>query len=179
MLKIAALVVCSAAASVAVAATSADPMLASNSPWWEKVTVTMNGDGAPQACSYETSLEPNAAERCDLDSAPASLTKASTHDGSVTRITFERRFTPGSAPVKAKLSTGDTLLGGQVMALDIDKLGKVRGCKIVAQSGAMKPEYSCADAAAERFEASLGTGQSPERQGYMSVIVYGHSEHMA
>lgn len=181
VLKIAALVLASAAGSMAAAATapSSDSMLVSSAPWWEKVTVTMTGDGNPQSCNYQTSLKPAALEQCDVSSQAAAVTKASEgHDGAVTSITFERRFSPGAAPVSPQISTGDTLLGGQVLALNIDKAGKVKGCKIVAQSGDMRPEYGCDDAAAERFQASLGTGAAPERQGYMTVIIYGHSEHM-
>lgn len=180
MLKIAALVLASAAGSLAAAATpTSDSMLVSNAPWWEKVTVTMAGDGNPQSCSYTTSLNPSAAEHCDVDSQGAAVTKASSeHDGSITQITFERRFSPGAEPAKPQVSTGDTLLGGQVMALNIDKAGKVRGCKVVAQSGDMRPEYGCDDAVAERFQASLSSAPATERQGYMTVIVYGHSEHV-
>jgi hypothetical protein len=47
----------------------------------------------------------------------------------------------------------------------------------------MRPTYSCDDAAAEKFQASLSSGgahkaASAEREGYMTIIVYGHSEHM-
>jgi hypothetical protein len=50
----------------------------------------------------------------------------------------------------------------------------------VATSGAVTPQYTCADLAAERFEASAAsTGASAApREGYMSIIVYGHSEHV-
>lgn len=186
MLKIAALVIAASAGSLAAgslaaaATTSSDSMLVSNAPWWEKVTVTMSGDGDPQSCSYTTSMKPSATEHCDVASEAAAVTKASAREGNggVTRITFERRFSPGVEPAKPALAAGDTLLGGQIMALNIDKLGKVKGCKVVAQSGSMLPEYSCDDATAERFQASLGTAPVPERQGYMTVIVYGHSEHM-
>ena len=30
----------------------------------------------------------------------------------------------------------------------------------------------------ERFQASVGGAQRPEREGYMTILVYGHSEHM-
>ena len=106
------------------------------------------------------------------------VSKASASKGEVTRITFERRFTPGAQPVKPDMQTGDTLLGGQIMALAIDGRGAVKGCKVVAASGAMKPEYSCDDATAEKFQASVGGAEKIERQGYMTILVYGHSEHM-
>ena len=177
VLKLAALLVASAAATTAVA-TSTDTLV-SSSPWWEKVTVTMDGNGKPEGCRYETSLKPAGNQACDVDSGPASMvSKASASKGEVTRITFERRFTPGAQPVKPDMQTGDTLLGGQIMALAIDGRGAVKGCKVVAQSGAMKPEYSCDDAAAEKFQASVGGAEKIERQGYMTILVYGHSEHM-
>ena len=52
------------------------------------------------------------------------------------------------------LQTGDTLLGRQVMALAIDPVGKVSGCKVVATSGDVTPEYGCEQASSEKFEAN-------------------------
>ena len=182
MLKLAALLVISAAALGATGATAttsdASDTLLSNSAWWERVTVTMDGDGTPEACRYETSLNPAKAESCDVDSGQAAIARHASSKGEVTRITFERRFNPGQAPKKPELQVGDTLLGGQVMSLAIDQAGAVKGCTVVAASGAMKPEYSCDDAQAEKFSASVGGAQAEHRQGYMTIIVYGHSEHM-
>ena len=178
MLKLAALFVASAAVATA-AAGSASDTLVSSSPWWEKVTVTIGGDGKPESCRYETSLKPTASQYCDVASSQAAMvTKASESKGEVTKITFERRFDPGTAPTKANLQTGDTLLGGQMMALAIDPRGSVKGCRIVAQSGTMQPAYGCDDAQAERFQASVGGAPKDVRDGYMTVLVYGHSEHM-
>ena len=181
MLKLAALFVASAAAVAATGATattSSNDTLVSSSPWWERVTVTLNGDGNAEACRYETSLG-GKPESCDVDSSQAATAKqASGSKGEVTRITFERRFTPGSAPAKPDLKPGDTLLGGQIMALAIDEGGAVKDCRVVAASGAMRPEYSCDDAAAEKFQASVGGAQTVDREGFMTILVYGHSEHM-
>ena len=69
-------------------------------------------------------------------------------------ITFERRFKPGAQPDSGDLQPGETLIGGQVMALGIDPRGEVQTCKIVSESGSMRPQYGCAEAATERFEAS-------------------------
>jgi hypothetical protein len=183
VLKLAALLVASAAALAASAATAtptSTDKLVSNSAWWERVTVTLDGDGSPEACRYESSLTPAAAQACDVDSGQAAVARhASASKGEVTRITFERRFTPGEAPTKPDLQVGDTLLGGQIMSLAIDQHGSVKGCEIVAASGAMRPDYGCADAQAEKFQASVGAPQKAEqRQGYMTILVYGHSEHM-
>jgi hypothetical protein len=145
------------------------------------VTVTIGGDGKPESCRYETSLDPAAGQACDVDSSQAALARrTSSGPGELTRITFERRFTPGAAPAKANLQTGDTLLGGQIMALAIDAKGAVKNCRIVSQAGAMRPQYGCDDAAAERFQASVSSAgkPGPEREGTMTILVYGHAEHM-
>ena len=165
---------------------SPDDTLVASSPWWEKVTVTIAGDGKAESCKYESSLKPNAPQSCDVsDTGAASMTSASSRSESATakqeytKITFERRFTPGAPPAKADLQTGDTLLGGQMMALAIDGRGKVNNCKIVAQSGDMQPQYGCDEASAEKFQASAATGAAAvQHQGYMTILVYGHSEHM-
>jgi hypothetical protein len=181
VLKIAALILASAAGSMAAAAsTDTSSTLVPNAPWWEKVTVTMDGAGQPEACRYETSLVPASAQACDVDSPDAATaTKASDNKSEVTQITFERRFSPGAAPAKPQLATGDTLLGGQVMALAIVARGSVKGCRIVSRAGSVQPDYGCSEASAERFQASLGDARPAPREGYMTIIVYGHSEHQA
>ena len=180
MLKIAPLILASAAGALAVSASAGSPStLDSSSRWWEKVTVTVNGDGKPQSCLYETSLKPADSQNCDVASGEAAMaSKASPSKGDFTRITFERRFDPGISPMKPALQKGDTLLGGQVMALAIDHRGSVKDCHVVATSGAMRPEYSCSDATAERFQASVGTSEKTPREGFMTILVYGHSEHI-
>jgi hypothetical protein len=144
--------------------------------------VTIAGDGKAQSCKYESSMKPNAPESCDVDATGAGMVKASSSGGSkeeYTKITFERRFDPSALPAKGDLQTGDTLLGGQVMALAIDGHGHVNNCKIVAQGGDMRPEYGCDEATAEKFQASAPTGaDAVQHQGYMTILVYGHSEHM-
>lgn len=180
MLKLAALLVASAAAVAATGATAttSTDTLVSTSPWWERVTVTLDGDGNTEACRYETSINGNM-QNCDVDSSQAASVKhASASKGELTRITFERRYTPGAAPAKPDLKPGDTLLGGQIMALAIDQGGAVKDCRVVAASGAMRPEYSCDDAQAEKFQASVGGAHKAQREGYMTILVYGHSEHM-
>jgi hypothetical protein len=178
--KIAALILASAAGALCAAApATSSSTLVSNAPWWERITVTLGGDGNPQSCRYETSLATPPGE-CDVDATPAAASAASKSDadGKVTSITFERRFTP-DAPAKPELKAGDTLLGGQIMALAIDARGSVSDCRIVARSGSVRPQYGCDDATAERFEASVGGARkAPDRAGYMTIIVYGHAEHM-
>jgi hypothetical protein len=159
--------------------------LASNAPWWERVTVTVNDDGQTQSCRYESSLKPNADKDCSVVGAagagaqPASMSSSSSGSkDEVTRITFERRFSPDSKPDLSALQTGDTLLSAQTMALAIDARGQVKGCKVVEISGAVAPQYGCTDAANEKFTASAAGPRGAPRAGYMSVLVYGHSEHV-
>ena len=98
----------------------------------------------------------------------------------LTSITFERRFSPSAKPDTGDVKAGDTLLGGQVMALAIDAHGAVRGCHVVAAAGDLTPDYGCDEAKAERFEASAArSSATPAREGYLTVLVYGHSEHVA
>jgi hypothetical protein len=163
-------------------AASAD-VLESGSPWWEKVTVTIAGDGQTQSCRWESSLQPDNAQDCEVAGVKAAATGKSSHLGSeqYTRITFERRFSPGAAPGADKLAVGDMLLGRQDMALAIDAKGAVKHCRIVAASGEMTPDYGCAEAQAERFQTSAGTAtanEAPPREGTMTILVYGHAEHM-
>jgi hypothetical protein len=172
-------------AALALASTAAhtSPTLNSTAPWWERVTVTVTDDGQTQSCRYETSVGSQATKDCSVTGSGAAMARASSTSGAkdeVTRITFERRFSPTATSTLSSLQPGDTLLGGQVMALAIDGGGSVKGCKIVATSGSVTPQYGCNDAAAEHFEASAAPARArtAQHQGYMTVLVYGHSEHV-
>ena len=166
-----------ALAAAAASTTTASPTLDPTAPWWEKVTVTMTGDGNPQSCRYQSSRLPAGAQECEVE-GDAHAVQASGSVDEVTSITFERRFSPGARPDKGDVQPGDTLLGGQVMALAIDSSGAVRGCEIVATGGSMTPDYGCAQAKAEKFEASAPTGEAP-RRAYLTVLVYAHAENLA
>ena len=173
-------------AALALASTTAHttPTLNSTAPWWERVTVSVTDDGTTRSCRYETNRSPDASKDCSVAEAPqAPMAKASSTAGAkdqVTRITFERRFSPTAVPTLSSLQPGDTLLGGQVMALAIDSAGVVKGCKIVSTAGSLAPQYGCNEASSEHFEASAGgpNKSQPAHQGYMTVLVYGHSEHV-
>src|SRR4051812_32549819 len=168
VLKLAALV-------LAAASTASTPALKSSAPWWEKVTVTVASDGKPQSCSYQTSLKPEKATECEVAGKAAGLAPdGATSKDEYTRITFERRFNPGVQPDGTKVEAGDTLLGSQVMALAIDGAGSVKACKIVAKAGDMTPDYGCDEVATERFEATADKSADHHRQGYMTILVYGH-----
>jgi hypothetical protein len=172
-------------AALALASATAQPTatLTSSVPWWERVTVTVSDDGQTHSCRYESSLRPENAKECSVASQAAMAKTSSASSGAkdqVTRITFERRFNPGEKPVMAALQPGETLLGSSVMALAIDGHGAVKGCKVVSTAGTLPPQYGCNEASAERFEASATSAHEPiqPREGYMTVIVYGHSEHV-
>ena len=150
-------------------------------PWWERITVTVDGNGQSQGCLY-TSSSGERSNDCKVEAADSSTGEHSaTARDQVTRITFERRFTPGAlTAADAEVETGDTLIGREVMALAIDGRGSVKTCKVVATSGDMSMDYGCAEAQAERFKASARRGEPmAQRQGYMTVMVYAHAEHVA
>ena len=178
------LAACPVVANAASAPSAALP-LPSNA-WWEKVTVKMTGDGEAQNCQYSTSRSGSPQADCKVIGASglaaqsaSSATSSSAKDGGTT-ITFERRFNPGTKPSPDALQPGETLLGGQTLALAIDGKGSVKDCKVVQRSGSLPPQYGCDEAAAERFDASASTGRArtPQREGYMTILVYGHSEHI-
>lgn len=173
-----------AALALASASAHSPATLKSTAAWWERVTVLVADDGKAQSCRYESSLQPNGGQECSVTEGPASSVKSAGAGASAknqfTRITFERRFSPGAKPDLDSLQPGETLLGGRVMALAIDAKGAVKNCEVVATSGAVAPQYDCADIEAERFEASVGGthASAAPRAAYMSVVVYGHSEHV-
>lgn len=170
MLSIAAI-----ALAAAPAATSTPHM--PTSPWWEKITVTYDGEGSQRSCAYETSLSDGRAA-CEVEEAPASPDAGGT-PGVQTTITFERRFTPGAMPNVSKLEPGDTLLGGHVMRVAIDGNGAVRGCSVVAESGESSPGYGCEEVRAERFKASVSATAQEPQTGFLTVLVYGREEQIA
>ena len=163
---------------------AATPALASSSglsvdPWWEKITVTMSNDGQAQGCRYEASSESAGAKDCTVVGASAAAAAPSAKDQYAT-ITFERRFNPGGAPpAESAMAAGDKLLGRQVMSLAIDGAGKVSGCKVIAESGDTGLAYGCDEVTAERFETKAPATAEARQQGYMTILVYGHTEHVA
>jgi hypothetical protein len=152
-------------------------------PWWERITVSFSGDGQSKSCLYTSSTGQNSSD-CAIDAAATAASSSAEHSagdgGQVTRVTFERRFTPGAlTAADAQVQAGDTLIGREVMALNIDGRGSVRSCKVVATSGDMMLDYGCAEARAERFEAAARRDVPAQRAGYMSVLIYAHPEHIA
>jgi hypothetical protein len=160
-----------AALLLATASADASPALTATSAWWEKFTFTMSDDGSQQSCSHQSSL--TGAESCGGDDTPAPMRHSASAGGTYTKITVERRYTPATPSDPLRVETGDTLLGGQVLALAIDKAGSVRACEVVKSSGEVTPPYGCDEAKTERFDST--TAQL--RHGYMTVLVYGHEEY--
>ena len=169
-----------AIAALALASAASQPTAtpSSSAPWWERVTVTVTDDGQTQSCRYESSLAPGGGKDCSVVGTAASMTHQASAKDEYTRITFERRFSPTPSASLASLQPGETLLGSQTLALAIDGRGAVRGCKVVQSGGEVTPQYGCSDAAAERFTASAVSPRAGEHEGYMTVLVYGHSEHV-
>ena len=165
-----------AAAPSAVPAIPSTPgaasQLSASAPWWEKLVVTVGEAGETHACQYETSLEPGRRQPCEVEGSGEA---AAGVPEQVTRITFERRFSPVASMADAELKAGDNLLGKSVLALAIDGAGRVMGCKVVATGGA-KPDYGCAEARAEKFEASATTAATPTRVATLTILVYAHAE---
>ncbi|MEO7635724.1 MAG: hypothetical protein ABIS38_08785 [Sphingomicrobium sp.] len=176
MLKLFALAAAAVSAAVP-AAVLPTPALLSHAAWWETVTVTIAADGQANSCEYRTSLLAGT-KSCDVV-GPASTDVGKGTKDQYTRLTFERRFRPDRGAVgEDSLPSGDTLLGRQVLALAIDAKGLVAGCKIVAKAGEMTPDYGCEEAVAEKFETGFSGSTGNAREGYMSILVYGHEEHV-
>lgn len=170
-----------AALMLAAASPTPAPALASATPWWERFTFTMVGDGDPQGCEYQSSVAIPGSEGCGSNPSATksnSMThSASSSSGSYTKITIERRYTPGTQLDPVKLQTGDTLLGEQVLSLLILADGSVGSCRVIGSSGKLTPPYGCDEARTEQFDAGIERSTQPVRQGLMTVLVYGHEEY--
>ena len=169
---------------VAVANAAASSPLPSAAAWWEKVTVRLTGEA--QTCQYQSSRAEATKGDCNVVGKDGTATAAGTgkpagqSKAGATTITFERRFNPGAAaPGAPAIETGDKLLGREVMALAIDSQGKVADCKVVTSIGDTGLAYGCDDASKERFEAAAAAGNAQYRQGFMTILSYGHSEQVA
>lgn len=172
------LVLALAALFLASASVDAPPALTFESPWWERFTFTMTGDGTQQSCSYQTNMDSSGTQSCGEDQSSTPMQHhASAGGASYTKITVERRFTPAARPDPLSVQAGDTLLGGQVLALAIDKAGAVQACQVVGAQGDLTPPYGCDEAKTEKFDASATRSTAPVRHAFMTVLVYGHEEY--
>jgi hypothetical protein len=153
-----------------------DPVLESSVPWWERITVTVDDKGKQQSCRYETSLR--GAEVCDQEMSASVQVGVRSQSGRYSKVTFERRFSPGGRLDSGRLQPGDTLMGRQVMFLTFDAKGSIESCKVVATTGEAAPGYGCEEARKEQFRAQASAGPS-RRQAFMTILAYAHTEQIA
>ena len=161
------------------AAATPSPALDASAPWWEKITKTIDGDGTERSCKYETSLSQKSSEGCEVQASGRIASPGASARAAFTKLTFERRFSPGGRPDSGRLQPGDTLLTRHVMFLTIDPTGSVQSCRVVAALGDVASEYGCDEARTERFQARTGDTTEATRQAFMTVLVYGHTEQLA
>jgi hypothetical protein len=162
--------------ALAVAATAPEPpALNASVPWWDKITMVMDSNGAEKACTYQSSLTPAESSGCETDDSGLPSKTAKTPNGVVTKVTFERRFNPGERPEPGRLQAGDTLLGRQLIHLTIDGSGAVKSCKVVDVSGEV-PDYGCKEAQTETFALKASASSAVLQQAFMTILVYGHAE---
>lgn len=167
------------ALAVAAASPAPSPELSATAPWWEKIVMTLDEKGTERACSYESSLTPEQSGGCESEPpAAAASVGVDAPAGVFTKLTFERRFSPGNRPDMGNLQPGDTLLGGQIIALSIDGAGEVTGCRVVASSGDMET-YGCDEAKAEKFVVRKESASAATSEAFMTILVYGHMEQVA
>ncbi len=169
-----------ALAAAALAAASPTPLLEASTPWWERITVTVDGEGTQQSCKYQSSLSPTGAETCDQEmAASVQPARSKAPSGVYSKLTFERRFSPGEKLDSGRLQTGDTLLAHQVMFLTIGNDGSIDSCRVVGTSGDLRPAYGCAEAKSEQFRMPAISGEAAPSQAFMTILVYGHQEQIA
>lgn len=144
-------------------------------PWWERITVTVDAKGKQQSCRYETSSSVAGAEECGEEMAASLPTRRAGHDGLYSKMTFERRFSPGGRVDNGQLQPGDTLLGRKVIFLTLDASGKIDSCKVVATTGDAPADYGCDEARKEQFKAHASANPAA-RQAFMTILAYGHVE---
>lgn len=157
---------------------TASPVLETSVPWWERITVTVDDKGKQQSCRYQISLLPSGAKACDEAMAASISAVSPNSSGAFSKLTFERRFSPGGQIDGGRLEPGDELLGRQVLFLTIDAKGAVESCHVVAKTGEMQFQYDCDAARKEEFRAPAGTAPGA-RQAFMTVLAYGHTEQIA
>lgn len=165
--------------ALAAAATAPQPPpLSASVPWWDKITMVMDSNGAEKACTYRSSLKPTLASGCETEESATPGRNAKTPNGVVTKLTFERRFSPGERPEPGRLQPGDTLLGRQLIHLTIDGSGAVSSCKVVDVSGEV-PDYGCREARTETFVVKASAPVGGMHEAFMTILVYGHAEQLA
>ena len=164
--------------AAAMAASTPSPALETSVPWWERITVTVDDTGKQQSCFYETSFSAAGAEACGEAMASSMPSGGKTSAGLFSKLTYERRFSLGGQLDSGTLSPGDTLIGRQVMFLTFDAKGAISSCHVVAVSGNAPSDYGCDEAKKEQFRVEASAAPA-ERQAFMTILAYGHTEHLA
>lgn len=154
--------------------TAKTDILESATPWWERISVTLDDKGKQKSCRYETSSS-SKAEACDKAMAESLPTTGKGQSGVFSKLTFERRFSPNGRVDGGKLQPGDTLLGRQVIFMTFDEKGGVNSCHVVATAGDNPPAYDCDAARKEQFRAPA-SARPDQRQAFMTILAYGHRE---
>lgn len=162
----------------ALAASTTSPVLETSVPWWERITVTVDDKGKQQSCRYEISLAPSGAKACDEATAASVGGGVRSPSGVYSKLTYERRFSPGGRLDDGQLQPGDKLLGRQVMFLTFGPDGSISSCKVVANTGDMAFQYNCEAARKEQFRVESNS-EPGARQAFMTILAYGHSEQLA
>lgn len=157
------------------AASTSAPLEASV-PWWERITVTMDDKGAQQSCRYQSSLSPAGPEACAEDMAATVPAVGGGSSGLYSKLTFERRFSPGAKLDSGRVQAGDKLIAQQVMFLTIRGDGTTESCRVVGTSGDLTPAYGCDEAKTEQFRVPAGAPSAGRHQAFMTILVYGHQE---
>ena len=164
--------------AAALAGSAQIPVLETSVPWWERITVTVDDKGKQQSCRYQISLLPSGAKACDEAMAASVGAGNGGQAGAFSKLTFERRFSPGGQLDGGRLEPGDQLLGRKVLFLTIDASGAIESCHEVAKTGEMAFQYDCDAARKEQFRAPA-SAEAGARQAFMTVLAYGHTEQIA
>jgi hypothetical protein len=158
---------------------TAEPLVLDASvPWWEKITVTVDDKGKQRSCHYEASYEEVGIATCDEEMAASLPSGGRSTAGLVSKLTFERRFSPGGKPDNGNLRPGDELLGKKVIFLTLDAKGAIETCEVVATAGDAPGSYGCDDLRNEQFQAEPSENSGP-RQAFITVLAYGHMEQLS
>ncbi len=156
------------------------PVLEASMPWWERITVTVDDKGTQQSCRYQSSYSSSGSEACEQGMASTiPAVGGNSSSGLYSKLTFERRFSPGARHDPGRLQAGDKLIGQSVMFLTIGADGSIDDCRIVGTSGDMVPTYGCDGVKAEQFRVAASAAARAQIHGFMTILVYGHQEQIA
>jgi len=146
--------------AAALAASTPSPALETSVPWWERITVTVDDKGKQQSCLYETNLSAAGGEACGEAMASTVPGSGKTPTGLYSKLTFERRFSPGGQLDAGKLQPGDTLIGRQVMFLTSTPRAPSQAARWSRSRATRRPTM----AATRRRRSSSGSRRAPPRR---------------